>query len=83
MVRKSALNLRVPVEGPLDRAIKAAGNQQALAELIGVKQQHVSYWLKKGRKRVPAEYCAAIEAATGVGKHELRPDIFDREASAA
>lgn len=67
----------------LDRAIEKAGNQQALAELIGVKQQHVSYWKQKGRKRVPAEYCAAIEAATGVGKHELRPDLYDAPSEAA
>jgi DNA-binding transcriptional regulator YdaS (Cro superfamily) len=77
MVKKPA-----PVT-PLDRAIKAAGNQQLLAELIGVKQQHVSYWVNKGRKRVPAEYCARIEAATGVGKHELRPDVFPAREHAA
>jgi DNA-binding transcriptional regulator YdaS (Cro superfamily) len=70
MVKKPALDT------PLDRAIKAAGNQQLLAELIGVKQQHVSYWKKKGRQRVPAQYCAKIEEQTGVSRHELRPDVF-------
>jgi DNA-binding transcriptional regulator YdaS (Cro superfamily) len=67
----------------LDRAIQKAGSQEALAELIGVKQQHVSYWLNKGRQRVPAEHCAAIEAATGVAKHELRPDVFPAREHAA
>lgn len=30
-------------------------------------------------KRVPAEYVLKIEAATGVSRHDLRPDIYPRE----
>ena len=30
-------------------------------------------------KRVPAEYVLRIEAATGVSRHDLRPDIYPRE----
>lgn len=62
----------------LQIAIDIAGNQARLATLLQpafpqVRQQHVSYWL---RTRVPAEYVAAIEEATGVPRSSLRPDIY-------
>jgi DNA-binding transcriptional regulator YdaS (Cro superfamily) len=63
-------------ENPLVRAIKAAGNQEKLAAKIGASQQLVSYWLKKGKRGVPAEYVLPIEAATGISRHDLRPDIY-------
>ena len=59
----------------LERAIAAAGGQSALARLIGKSQGHVWHWLKVG-KRVPAEAVLAIEGATGVPRHELRPDVY-------
>lgn len=52
-----------------------AGGQSALARLIGKSQGHVWHWLKVG-KRVPAEAVLAIEGATGVPRHELRPDVY-------
>lgn len=61
---------------PLERAIEKAGSQAALAGKIGVSQQAVSVWTKKKGKPVPAEMVVAIEAATGIPRHELRPDIF-------
>ena len=60
----------------LSRAIDAAGSQSALAKMIGVRQSVLWYWLTGSKKGVPAEYCAAIEAVTGVRKDELRPDVF-------
>lgn len=60
----------------LHRAIEIAGSQAALAAKIGVTQAHVSYWACKAKKGVPPEHVWAIEAATGVSRHELRPDIF-------
>jgi DNA-binding transcriptional regulator YdaS (Cro superfamily) len=62
-------------ETPLDRAIRAAGNQAALALKLGVTQQAISYWRTKGN-RVPAEYVVKVETATGIPRGELRPDIF-------
>lgn len=59
---------------PLDEAIFRAGNQASLASCLGVTQQTISYWRTKGR--VPAEYVAKVEAATGISRHDLRPDIF-------
>jgi len=62
----------------LEKAIRIANGQSALARLIGkkVRQGHVYYWLKVGR--VPAGYVLAIERATGgqVTRHELRPDLY-------
>ena len=66
----------------LDRAIAVIGSQAALAAAIGVSQQVISYWIKKGH-RVPAERVVAVEAATGIARHELRPDIFGPPLTAA
>lgn len=60
---------------PLQKAIDAVGSQAALAAKIGKTQQAVSHWLKKDG-RVPAELVLAVETASGVSRHELRPDIF-------
>ena len=56
------------------------GSQSALARLIGVSQQAVFKWLAKARP-LPAEHVLAVEAATGVSKHELRPDIYPDETT--
>lgn len=60
----------------LEIAIQKAGSQAALAKLIGAKQQNVWDWLNKGNKQVSPKFAIAIEEATGVSKHDLRPDIF-------
>jgi DNA-binding transcriptional regulator YdaS (Cro superfamily) len=65
----------------LHRAIEKAGSQKRLAEMIGASQSHVWYWLERSKKGVPAEYCVAIEKATGVSRGELRPDLFTSEAA--
>jgi DNA-binding transcriptional regulator YdaS (Cro superfamily) len=60
----------------LRRAIEAAGGQSALASAIGVRQSYIWYWLHKSEYGVPAERVLEIEQATGVARHELRPDLF-------
>jgi TorA maturation chaperone TorD len=55
----------------LDQAIRAAGGVAALARKIGIAQPSVSNWA-----RVPAERILAVEAATGVGRAALRPDLY-------
>jgi Uma2 family endonuclease/DNA-binding transcriptional regulator YdaS (Cro superfamily) len=62
---------------PLKTAVEIAGGQTALAEHIGSTQGHVSKWLE--RNYVPPEYVLPIERATGVSRHELRPDIYPVE----
>lgn len=62
---------------PLDRAVAHAGSQSDLARKIAVSPQRLWSWINK-TKRVPAEFCAAIESATGgrVTRKQLRPDLF-------
>lgn len=64
----------------LKRACEIAGGQKPLADRIGTTQSQVWYWLEKSKKGVPAEFCGPIEQATGVPRHELRPDIYPAPA---
>lgn len=61
----------------LERAISIVGTQSALADAIGVKQQHISYWMTKG-KSVPARFAILIEQATSgqVTRRDICPDVF-------
>ena len=54
-----------------NRAIDAAGGIAQLARKIGIAQPSVSNWSK-----VPAERVIAVEAATGVSRKQLRPDLY-------
>ena len=66
----------------LARAIERQGGQSALARLLGVSQQSVSKWVRRA-KPLPAEHVLTVEAATGISRHDLRPDLYPREAPAA
>lgn len=69
-----------PLEA-LDKALQHAGSQAALARICGVTATAVWKWLQSS-KRLPAEYVLRVEAATGVSRHDLRPDIYPRDALA-
>lgn len=57
-------------------AIKAAGSQEKLAEKLGVSQQAISVWLRRGW--VPLRRAQEIEALFGVARHRvLNPRIAD------
>ncbi|MCF7751641.1 helix-turn-helix domain-containing protein [Bacillus subtilis subsp. subtilis] len=63
--------------------------QAAVARALGVSPQAVNQWIHEVRP-VPPRLAILIEAATGVSRHELRPDVFgevpqqaDRQALAA
>lgn len=60
----------------IERAIAKAGSASSLAKGIGVPIQSVFFW-RKGERRVPADYCPAIERFTAghVRCEDLRPDI--------
>ncbi len=55
----------------LSAAIQAVGGVSELARRIGISQPSVSNWDK-----VPAERVLAVEAATGVERMRLRPDLY-------
>lgn len=65
----------------LKKAIEKANGQTALAEAIGKTQGHISKWLE--RNYIPAECVLPIERATGVSRHDLRPDLYPRDGEAA
>jgi DNA-binding transcriptional regulator YdaS (Cro superfamily) len=70
---------------PLDalkRAIRVLGSQQALGELCGRAQATVNDWVNK-IGRLPPEHVLAVEAKTGVSRHDLRPDIYPRDYAPA
>ena len=60
-----------------ERAVEIAGGQSQFERLTGAKQQNVSNWVRKGQL-LPGEFVLAAEAATGVSRHDLRPDIYPR-----
>lgn len=62
----------------LARAIDKAGGVAELARKIGIAQPSVSNW-----HRVPAQRVIAVEAATGISRRELRPDLYDENELAA
>ncbi len=62
----------------IEAAIRAAGGVGALARKIGIAQPSVSNW-----SRVPAERVIAVEAATGVHRSTLRPDLYGAPVAAA
>lgn len=55
----------------LTEAIRAAGGVSELARQIGISQPSVSNW-----NRVPVERVLTVEAATGVHRTVLRPDVY-------
>src|SRR4029077_17296673 len=60
----------------LDEAIRVAGGVGALARKIGISQPSVSNWA-----RIPAERVLSGEAATGVSRTILRPDLYGNGAA--
>lgn len=56
--------------------VKAHG-YRAVADAVGVKYQAVQQWAV--RNKPPAERCLAIEAATGISRYRLRPDVYGPE----
>lgn len=59
-------------------AVDRAGSQSALARLVGCSSTAVWKWVQSS-KRMPAEFVLKAEAATGVSRHLLRPDIYPVE----
>ena len=62
----------------LARAVSLVGSQSRFERLTGVKQQNTSNWLRR-KGVLPGEYVLAVEAVTGISRHELRPDLYPDE----
>jgi DNA-binding transcriptional regulator YdaS (Cro superfamily) len=62
----------------LKRAIKEAGSAEALAGKLGITPQAISQW-----KQIPLVRVLDIERATGISRHDLRPDFFGESAESA
>lgn len=56
-------------ERGIDAAIKAVGSQVAVARALGVTEQAVSIWVKRGW--VPARRAVELEQLTGVARADL------------
>lgn len=67
------------VEG-LDAAIAAAGGMEGFQKALGVARRTVFLWKQNG---VPAERVPEVEAATGIPRHRLRPDLWPANATPA
>jgi DNA-binding transcriptional regulator YdaS (Cro superfamily) len=66
----------------LAKAVRQAGSQLAFGRLIGKRQSVINDWLREERP-LPAEHVLTIEAATGISRHDLRPDIYPRNLAPA
>ena len=60
----------------INKAVKAVGSNNKLANLLQVDRQLVDYWIKTGR---PSPiHCSKISELTGVSLSELRPDVYKK-----
>jgi TorA maturation chaperone TorD len=59
----------------LSEALRVVGGVSELARKIGISQPSISNWT-----RVPAERVREVEAATGISRAILRPDLYENGA---
>ena len=62
------------LDPPLKQALAKAGGMRPLARAIGISHQTISQW-----QRVPPIRVLAVEAATGIDRTVLRPDVYPSE----
>lgn len=67
-------------DSALAQAVRALGSQSAFGRLLGKRQSVIFGWLRDSRP-LPAEHVLAVEEATGISRHDLRPDIYPREGA--
>jgi len=65
----NAVDEKLMMKQALDEAITLAGNQTALAKLVGVKPQAVQQWVKQGC--VSRRSAKAVASKTGVSLERL------------
>lgn len=65
------------MESPIEKAVRIAGSQSALARMVDVTPQAVQQWVVS--RRVSHKKVIEVERFTGVPRQELRPDIYPLE----
>jgi DNA-binding transcriptional regulator YdaS (Cro superfamily) len=74
------VNSLSPAEA-LAKAVEAAGGQAPFARIVEVTQGAI--WQRlNANKPAAAEWVLKAEAATGISRHDLRPDIYPIETVA-
>lgn len=63
-----------------EKAANAVGGQSALARTLGCTPQAVQRMCATGR--IPAERVLQIEKASGIPRHDLRPDLYPAKSAA-
>lgn len=63
----------------MDEALAAVGGLEAFQQRLGIARRTVFLWKQHG---VPAERAPQVEAATGVPRHRLRPDLWPQTMTA-
>jgi DNA-binding transcriptional regulator YdaS (Cro superfamily) len=58
----------------IDEAFEKAGSASELARKLGVTPSAVLQWDK-----IPPSRALGVEAATGISRHRLRPDVYGPE----
>lgn len=57
-------------------AAAKVGGAAKLAKALDLERATIYYW-----RRVPPHHVLAVERITGVSRHDLRPDLYPREAA--
>lgn len=64
------------------QAVETAGGQTEFAKICGCTQGNIWQLLQK-KSLLPPQYVLKVEAALGISRHDLRPDLYPRDESAA
>ena len=64
----------------IKKTILLAGGPRKVAATLRLKSPQVVHnWV--GRGNIPPRYVIDVERLSGVSRHELRPDLYPREAA--
>ena len=67
----------------LGEALAAVGNNQSeLARICGCTQGAIWQMLRRDPPRLSIAYVLKVEAALGISRHRLRPDIYPLQSAA-
>jgi DNA-binding transcriptional regulator YdaS (Cro superfamily) len=53
------------------QAVAKAGGPSKLSDVLGISRQAIEQWTV-----VPPKHVLRVEEASGISRHELRPDIY-------